>query len=165
VSYVRGDHYVICDRTGFKVRASRAREDWTGAIVRSDSWEARHPQDFVRGKKDDQRVPDARPRPTDVFTGPAVTTLVSDTAPGGYLITVSSSAGFTLDGYLLVMLDNGDTFRAAIFALLDGGVISLRDALPGSASAGNVVTAQQGADAWVNYDFTQVLNSHHAPQL
>jgi hypothetical protein len=68
--YVPGDFYRICDRTGFKVRAGKTRKEWTGIIVRSDVWEARHPQDFVRGTRDDQRVPDARPRPANKTTRP-----------------------------------------------------------------------------------------------
>ena len=40
---------------------------WDGFFVRKDFWEARHPQDFVRGRKDNQRVPIARPEKPDVF--------------------------------------------------------------------------------------------------
>lgn len=68
--YVPGDWYVICDRTGFKRLASKCRRTWDGLYVRNESWEARHPQDFVRAKKDDQTVPIARPRQTDIFVNP-----------------------------------------------------------------------------------------------
>ncbi len=61
--YSPGDFYRICDYTGFKVRASRTRKMWNGLIVRKESWEARHPQDFVRGVADYMVVPEARPRP------------------------------------------------------------------------------------------------------
>lgn len=60
--YVPGDFYRIDDRTGFKVRARRTRKEWTNAIVDQNRWEARHPQDFVRGVNDDQTVPEPRPR-------------------------------------------------------------------------------------------------------
>lgn len=43
---------------------------WDGFFVRKDFWEARHPQDFVRGRKDKQRVPIARPEKADVFVNP-----------------------------------------------------------------------------------------------
>lgn len=67
--YVPGDFYRICDRTGFKIRANRTKKEWTGRIVRSQSFELRQPQDFVTGVRDDQTVPEPRPRPADVFIG------------------------------------------------------------------------------------------------
>lgn len=65
--YTPGDYYIICDECGFKVRASESRKRWDGRRVCHADWEPRHPQDFVRGKADRQRVPDPRPEPTDVF--------------------------------------------------------------------------------------------------
>lgn len=65
--FVAGDYNVICDRTGFKVKASDTLLEWNGLRVRKADWEQRHPQDFVRGRADRQTVPDARPEQTDVF--------------------------------------------------------------------------------------------------
>lgn len=65
--YKPGDFYRICDRSGFKRRASKTRKEWDGYMVRNESWEVRHPQDLVRGVSDDQSVPEARPRPATVF--------------------------------------------------------------------------------------------------
>jgi len=66
--YRPGDYYVICDECGFKKRASETRQRWDKRRVCSDTcWEPRHPQDFVRGRKDRQRVPDARPEAPDTF--------------------------------------------------------------------------------------------------
>lgn len=68
-----GDHLVICDRSGFKVWASETVMTWDGLRVsrRFVGEEAtRHPQDFVRGVKDDQSVKNPRPEPTDVFLSP-----------------------------------------------------------------------------------------------
>lgn len=63
-----GDHYVICDRCARKVYASTTAKEWTGAIVcRIGCFEERHPQEFVRGVHDRQRVP--MPRPEDVGHG------------------------------------------------------------------------------------------------
>lgn len=50
----RGGHWVICDRTGMAIRAEDAREEWTGAVVAKEVWEARHPQDYYRAREDDQ---------------------------------------------------------------------------------------------------------------
>lgn len=44
-------NYLICDRTGFKIPVSEGLvEEWNGRMVRKESWEARHPQDFVKGR-------------------------------------------------------------------------------------------------------------------
>lgn len=50
--YKSGDFYCICDYSGFKIRRSEARKTWDGYLVRKDLWEPRHPQDFVRGRRD-----------------------------------------------------------------------------------------------------------------
>lgn len=71
--YVPGDFYRIDDRTGFKVRSGRTRMEWTGFIVSTKVWEERQPQDFVRGVKDNQNVPNPRPRQPNVFIEPNAT--------------------------------------------------------------------------------------------
>lgn len=65
--YKSGDHYIICDYSGFKVRRSEARKTWDGNLVRSDLWEPRQPQDLVRGTRDKISVQDARGESVDVF--------------------------------------------------------------------------------------------------
>lgn len=66
-NYRPGDWFVICDRSGFKVRASECRKTWDGLFVHKSHFEPRHPQDFVRGIRDSQRVPISRPRGEDRF--------------------------------------------------------------------------------------------------
>jgi hypothetical protein len=68
--YVPGSFYRIDDRTGYKIRAEHTRKEWTGRIVREQSWEPRQPQDLVRGVRDDQNVPEPRPRQQNVFIDP-----------------------------------------------------------------------------------------------
>lgn len=66
--YRSGDPWRICDRCGFKKRVSETAKEWTGLVVCTDKcWEPRHPQDFVRGRKDRQSFRDPRPEPADVF--------------------------------------------------------------------------------------------------
>lgn len=60
--YKPGSFYRICDRTGFATRAERTRTEWNGLIVSDRVWEARQPQDFVKGVADNQTVPYPRPR-------------------------------------------------------------------------------------------------------
>lgn len=62
-----GDYNVICDYSGFKVRASECRRTWDGYYVHKKYWEPRHPQDFVRGRVDRQTVEIARPEQEDRF--------------------------------------------------------------------------------------------------
>jgi hypothetical protein len=71
VAYIPGDFWRICDACGFQYRSSQTRKRWDGAWVCDADWEPRHPQDFVRGRKDRQRVPEPRPEPADVFVSGA----------------------------------------------------------------------------------------------
>lgn len=52
--YIPGDHWVECSRCGFDCRASQAKKEWNGLVVCPKCWEPRHPQDFIRGRTDDQ---------------------------------------------------------------------------------------------------------------
>ena len=63
----RGSHLFICDRCRLRYTSDKKRKEWTGLIVCEDCWEPRHPQDFVRARKEDTSVPDPRPNPPDVF--------------------------------------------------------------------------------------------------
>lgn len=62
-------NYLICDRTGFKVRVKDGlRKEWNGWMVRAESWESRHPQDFVRSRGEDLEG-SPRPEHADRFIG------------------------------------------------------------------------------------------------
>lgn len=73
MAYLPGDHWMACDVCGFNFRSSQMRMRWDRLWVCQKDYETRHPQDFVRGKRDDQRVPVSRPEPEDVFLTSAVT--------------------------------------------------------------------------------------------
>lgn len=70
MTYVSGDFWRICEVCGFKYRASQTSKRWDGLMVCREDFETRHPQDFVRGRKDRQNVPDPRPEPAHIFIGP-----------------------------------------------------------------------------------------------
>lgn len=53
-------------------------------MVCREDFEPRHPQDFVRGRRDRQNVPDARPELADVFIGPGEQIM---TEQGDFLMT------------------------------------------------------------------------------
>ncbi len=65
-----GDWLYECQRCGFTKYASEIKLEWTGLRVCSSCWEPRHPQEFVRGKTDDQTVPYANPAGDPVFLLP-----------------------------------------------------------------------------------------------
>ncbi len=83
--YESGDNWVICDACGFAIYASDSKLDWQGQILCPDDWEERHPQDFVRARKDKIAADVIRPEPTDKDISP---TTLSDqgadtTVPSG----------------------------------------------------------------------------------
>lgn len=71
--YIPGDFKRICDSCGGLFRASQTLRRWDGMIVCREDFETRHPQDYVRGRRDRQNVPDPRPEPDDVFIDPTLT--------------------------------------------------------------------------------------------
>jgi hypothetical protein len=62
-----GDFNIIDERTGRKIKRSEARKEWTNRIVSKESFEYRHPQDFLRSFPDHQAVEDARTEATDGY--------------------------------------------------------------------------------------------------
>jgi hypothetical protein len=99
--YAPGDYNVICDRCGSKVKASQTRKEWNGLRVCSSHWEARHPQDFVRGRADHQAVPDPRTEATDLFL--ATNQVTADSL--GQKGTLDSGEHTTWDGDLVTRWD------------------------------------------------------------
>ena len=63
--YVPGEWNCICDRCGFKFKASQLKEDWQGLRVCKDDFEMRHPQDFVKARLDKIWVPWVRKEPEE----------------------------------------------------------------------------------------------------
>lgn len=63
----RGDWEAICDSCGRKFKASKLKMRWDGLMVCAQDWEARQPQDFVRGVPDPQLVPWVRDEAKDKF--------------------------------------------------------------------------------------------------
>lgn len=74
-----GDYNGICDQCGFKYKFSDLKKQWDDLIVCRKCFEHRHPQDFVRGVKDNQSVPESRSDSTPIFTEVAI----SLPLPGG----------------------------------------------------------------------------------
>lgn len=137
-NYKHGDYNVIDDRSGFKVKASETRREWTGSRVRASDWEARHPQDFVRAKGDIQRVPDPRPGATDKSTETA-TTLSADEATGQTVLSVTATGGFEVGDPIVIHLDTNETHLSTI-ASFDASTVTISTPIPSKASSGNAVS-------------------------
>lgn len=65
--WVTGDWNVLDQRSGFKKKASEVTRQWDGLYVSKDDVETRHPQQFVRARRDRQTPADVRPENTDRF--------------------------------------------------------------------------------------------------
>ncbi len=155
-----GDHLVVCDRTGFTRWASECQREWNGALVTRKNWEARHPQDFVRGVRDDMRVDPARPDRAIAdyaSVGNREATFALAATAGDYGITISSITGFSAGDWVRVFLDTGDTLQCQVVSapiridsqritidnvllLIDSTeTLELSLPLPGPAAIGNLV--------------------------
>lgn len=138
--YVHGDWYVICDKSGFKVRNKRAKLEWTGLFVSDRYYEQRHPQDFVKGVQDNQTVPIARPRQVNQYLGPLSTTLTTNVSAGAITLPVASSARMTIGDNIEVMLDTGVYFQTNIASVPNSTSITINPKLTYAASSGNIIT-------------------------
>lgn len=141
--YVPGSFYRTDDRTGFPQRAEQTRKQWDGLIVDENVWEARQPQDLVKGVPDNQSVPDARPLGSNVFVGPISTQTTANASIGATSLTVQGTAGFAGGSKVGVItdFDNGAVFFTHVNGTPSSATaLPLTDALPYPVSSGNTVT-------------------------
>jgi hypothetical protein len=64
---ILGQWNTICDRCGFKFKASELKKDWQGLMVCEKDFELRNPQDFIRIRPERISPPWVRPESTDAF--------------------------------------------------------------------------------------------------
>lgn len=138
--YKPGSFYRICDRTGFATRAERTAQEWNGLMVRDSVFEARQPQDFVKGVQDNQTVPLARPRQVNSFLGPLTTNLTANVAAGANTLPITSSVRMQIGDSMEVILNTGQQFLCTISNVPTPTSIQVNPVLAYSASAGNLVT-------------------------
>lgn len=140
MTYIPGDFWRICDRCGFKVRASQTFKTWDNLIVCAADFEERHPQDFVRGRKDQQNVPDPRPDSVASFIGPLMATITADAAAGATTITVDSSVRFAGGDSVRLTLGSGDMHPAIVQSVPSATSLLLTAPLPGTVVTSSRVT-------------------------
>lgn len=139
IQYRMGGFLRSDDRSGFTRRADDTRKEWTGLEVGKDLWEARQPQDFVRGVADDQTVPDARPVSPDVFGGPIYAQTSADVSLRATFIPLNATNGFSAGSKVGVMLDSGALFNTTQVGAATASGIFIADFMPYTAQSGNDV--------------------------
>ena len=64
--YKPGEWNAICDVCGFKFKSGELQRRWDGMMVCSADFETRHPQDFIRARREKTSVPWTRSEGTDM---------------------------------------------------------------------------------------------------
>lgn len=138
-----GDHLVTCGRSGFTFWRSQCVKEWNGLLVYKGFSEPRHPQDFIRARRENMRVPDARPEPTAQFQGPLITETSAAANAGATSLTVVSSVRFAAADRVVIMLSSGDAFRATVTAVPTATTFEFGlHPLPGAVDSGAKVVNQ-----------------------
>ena len=138
MTYIPGDHWKICDRCGFKCRSSATFRTWDGLYVCREDYETRHPQDFVKGRRDSQIVPNPRPEQVNNFIGPLTTALSAAAATSATTLTVESSARFEPGDTIGIIAESG-TVRRTVDGVPSATSITLTAALGTTAASGSTV--------------------------
>ena len=55
--FKKGEWNADCMRCGFQYKSGSLKKDWEGLYVCKECWEPRHPQEFLKGRKDHSSVP------------------------------------------------------------------------------------------------------------
>lgn len=138
--YIPGDFWRICDRCGFKYRSSQTYRTWDGLYVCHEDFETRHPQDFVRGRKDNQVAPHPRPEALETVIGPLLTAISAAGAAADTTINVESSVRFLAADHIGIALDDGNIKQAIVLSVPTATSITMTEPLGNSVSVGSVVT-------------------------
>lgn len=134
-----GDYLVVDDRTGFTRWRSECKLEWNGLLVHESVWEARHPQDLLRSRRESFGVPDARPAKAiadETFVGPLVTETTAAASAGATSLSVTSTARMSASDDIGIYLSDGDMHRNAIASVDDATTLTLSSALPGGVASG-----------------------------
>lgn len=116
-----GGHNVICDVCGLKYKAQELRRRWDGAMVCEWDFEPRHPQEFVRAKRDNPVLPFIRPDLDDSIIFAGTLGLINDLGNGTLTATYTSRQDSTSNTVItaVINLTIGDTttFNAGVWTV------------------------------------------------
>lgn len=76
-----GDFNALCEVCGFKYKGSELKRRWDGVMVCPEDFEVRHPQDFIKGRKEDQSIPFSSPDTEAFITVDYISTSVGNQEP------------------------------------------------------------------------------------
>jgi hypothetical protein len=65
--FILGDSKAVCDVCGFHMHQSKLKKRWDNAMVCTQCWEPRHPQDLIKARPETNNVKDARTEPAYRF--------------------------------------------------------------------------------------------------
>lgn len=139
MNYIPGDFWRICDRCGFRYRASQTFKTWDGLYVCHNDFESRHPQDFVRGRRDNQNVPGARPESVDNIIGSLMTFLSVAASPSSTSLSVESSVRFEAGDHIGIACTNGSVTARIVSSVPTTTSLTLTAPLGSSAAIGAFV--------------------------
>jgi hypothetical protein len=117
--YKPGSWYRISDFSGFAEREGNTRKTWQGYWVTTSEWEARNSQDWVRGRRDNQIAPEARPRQANQFLG-LETTLALAAAIQNNVLYLQNSIDAVAGNTIAIILDDGSNFFTTVVDLTSG---------------------------------------------
>jgi len=109
MAYIPGNNWVICPKTGFKVRASELAQEPTKDNPDTGNWvwkaalDPVHPQEYVKGVEDDTSVPLSYPDNTQVV---GETTLAYTTAEGSRIVVIPKGISAQYDPVGVLMDDD-----------------------------------------------------------
>jgi hypothetical protein len=84
--YNSGNYNAICDECGKKFKFEQLKKRWDGLFVCPRDWEPRHPQDYVKGIRDNMSVPVSRPEGTDILIQEPYSHLVDGFSVNSYTL-------------------------------------------------------------------------------
>jgi len=141
--YQPGNYRFICQVCGFEYRWKDIKKRWDGLYVCPSDYEERHPQDFVKGRKEVMAVPVSSP---DITIQEKSTTLSAGSSKGDKSITVTSASLIAEYESIGITLDDGIVQWTFV---PEGGVsgttITINDGLWEDAASGNTVLVQDGS--------------------
>lgn len=130
-------YYMTSDISGLVFRASQMRRQWDGVMAGPGEWSPRQPQELVRGVKDNQSVPVARPLGPESFVGPLYGVLASAAVAQAASVTLEDASGIGVGVSVGVMTDGGSfERRTASTVNITTGVVGLSAPLTYPAPSG-----------------------------
>lgn len=118
------------------------KKTWDGLWVCLKDWEPCHPQDFVRGRKEQIAVPVSRPDQADVFNS---TTLSANASKGDLTVDLTSVTDVEENSVIGITLDDDSVQWTFLTADAVGSTVMLNEALVGDAASGNTVYTPGGS--------------------